>query len=233
MLKEPIKIQNIPAILWGETSDKIIIAIHGAESNKEDKPIELVANLAVQKGYQIISFDLPEHGQRKNDKTLCKVQNCIKELQLILQYAKEHAKHISVFANSIGAYFSLMSFQNDTLDKVLFLSPIVNMERLIENIMAWFQISSEQLKAKQIITTPMNQTLYWDYYCFVKEHPILKWNHPTKILYGSEDELCEFDIISGFTDRFNCTLTVAEGYKHYFHTAKQMALFSRWLESIL
>lgn len=66
MKKEFFKINNIPAVLWGETSEKIIIAVHGNMSHKEDIPIEILAEIGNQKNYQILSFDLPEHGERKN-----------------------------------------------------------------------------------------------------------------------------------------------------------------------
>ena len=34
MMKRAITINNIPAIIWGDDSDRVIIAIHGNQSNK-------------------------------------------------------------------------------------------------------------------------------------------------------------------------------------------------------
>ena len=42
MFKERFKINNIPAILWGEKSEKLFIAVHGNMSNKEDAVIERI-----------------------------------------------------------------------------------------------------------------------------------------------------------------------------------------------
>lgn len=84
-----------------------------------------------------------------------------------------------LFANSIGAYFSLLAYLDEPLEKVFFLSPVVNMQRIIENMMIAFSITEEQLEQQRIISTPIGQYLYWDYYCFVKEHPIIKWSVPT------------------------------------------------------
>lgn len=75
MIKENISINNIPAILWGEKSPKLFIAVHGNMSAKDDVPIALLAEEAIPSGYQVLSFDLPEHGDRKAEPVLCKVQN--------------------------------------------------------------------------------------------------------------------------------------------------------------
>lgn len=74
----------------------------------------------------------------------------------------------------------------------LFFSPIVNMERIISNMMEGFQVNEERLKAECEIQLSIGQTLEWNYYYYVKENPIcFEWNVPTSILYGSDDNLSE------------------------------------------
>lgn len=92
MIKNNFKISNIPAVLWGDKSKKVFIAVHGNMSNKEDVVIQKLAEEANQNGYQVLSFDLPEHGERTNDNTLCKVQVCVSELSIIMNYAKNIGK---------------------------------------------------------------------------------------------------------------------------------------------
>ncbi|MBC3900658.1 alpha/beta hydrolase [Acetobacterium malicum] len=231
MIKQKLTIDGIPAIIWGENSPKVFIAVHGNMSNKSDEVIVILAEKASQLGYQVLSFDLPEHGERKNDPTPCKVQNCVKDLAAIMECAKTKWDEISLFACSMGAYFSLLAYKDDDLSQCLFLSPVVDMERIINNMMSWFSISAAQLQAEKEVATPIGQVLYWDYYCYVKEHPINSWNKPTAILYGSDDDLCEFDTVSNFAHQFNCELTVMEHGEHYFHTEEQLAFFSRWIEN--
>ncbi|NFF82487.1 alpha/beta hydrolase [Clostridium botulinum] len=230
MFKDKFKISNIPTILWGEKSEKIFIAVHGNMSNKEDVVIEILAKEAIKKGYQVLSFDLPEHGERKNESTPCKVQYCVSDLSVIMNYVKEHWKEVSLFACSMGAYFSLLAYKNNMIKKALFLSPVVNMERIIENMMMWFNITSERLKKEFTIETPIDQKLYWDYYCYVKENPINKWSIDTNILYGAKDELCEFEIINYFAKKYCCELEVMDTGEHYFHTKEQLDVFQQWLQ---
>lgn len=229
MNKINLKIEGIPAILWGESSEKLFIAIHGNMSSKDDKVIEILAEEAVDKGYQVLSFDLPEHGDRKGEDYLCKVQNCVSDLNSIIEYGQSISGNISLFACSMGSYFSLLAYRDLPLEQCLFLSPILNMERIIDNMMAWFNISEERLKTEKVIETPIGQTLYWDYYCYVKSNPIEAWNKPTAILYGSDDNLSEFNVVSEFVKRYHCKLNVLEHGEHYFHTNEQLNCFRQWL----
>lgn len=180
--------------MWGEDSTKVVIAVHGNLSSKADIPIRILAEEAVPLGYQVLSFDLPEHGDRKDDPILCKAQNCVLDLK----------------------------------------KAVVDMQRLIQNMMKWFGVTKEQLHGEKEISTPMGQKLYWDYYQYVMENPIMKWNAPTSILYGKKDELCEYDVVSSFCSRFNCSLTISDITEHYFHTKEDLTIYREWLrQSIL
>lgn len=233
MKRHNFAIENIPAILWGDKSEKLLIAVHGNMSNKADDAIVVLAEEATAVGYQVLSFDLPQHGERKDESYHCDVQTCVQDLRTVLTYARSVSDSISVFGCSMGAYFCLLEYWREPLNQSLFLSPVVNMERIISNMMAWFNISENRLKAEKEILTPIGQVLYWDYYCYVKEHPIATWNTPTSILYGSADNLCEFDVVSRFARRFNCNLQVMENGEHYFHTQEQLQYFRQWLKKHL
>lgn len=229
-----IKINNIPSIIWGEKSSKVFIAIHGNMSNKEDKVIEILANKATNKGYQLISFDLPEHGERKIDTNyLCKVQNCVNDLKQIIEYAKVNYNEINIWACSIGAYFSLLAYKDEDLKQCLFLSPVVNMKIIIENMMLWSNTTEKELNEKQEIKTDFGQTLYWDYYLYVKENPITNWNKKTYILYGNKDNMQNESIIKDFSNEFNCDLTILKNGEHYFYTEEQLNFYNDWLDKII
>ena len=230
MFKQKLLIETIPTILWGERSSHLFIVVHGSQSNKEDDAIATFAECAESKGYQALSFDLPDHGERKAENVPCKVQNAIQDLKTIMRFARETTNSISLFACSMGAYFSLLAYNDIALRQALFLAPLVDMERMILNMMTWFNISTEKLEAEQEITTPIGQTLYWDYYCYVREHPITKWNVPTAILYGAKDETVEFDTVEAFAKRFHADLQLMEQGEHYFHTEEQLSFFRQWCE---
>lgn len=231
MVKISLKIEGIPAILWGEPSSKLFIAVHGNMSSKDDAAIRIFAEEGIAKGYQVLSFDLPEHGERKEEDYLCKVQNCVSDLKTIVDYAQQNiSTNIGVFACSMGAYFSLLAYKDLPIEQCLFLSPILDMKRIINNMMKWFNVTEERLELEKEIETPIGQKLYWDYYCYVKAHPINVWEKPTAILYGSDDNLVEFAVVASFVERYHCNLDVLEHGEHYFHTAEQLNYFRKWLK---
>jgi predicted alpha/beta-fold hydrolase len=221
------KIEYIPTILWGPESDDLFIAAHGDKSNKSDEVIRILAEEAIPKGYQVLSFDLPEHGERKEAPRLCNAQNCVEDLSKVLNHAYSYSKNISLFGCSIGAYFSMLAYKDEQIKKALFLSPVVDMKRIINNIMTWFDVNEDRLKKERKIATPV-KTLYWDYYQYVLSHPV-EWNKKTALLYGSNDNFCEFDFVSDFAKRTHAEMTILENGEHYFHTEKQLVFFREWL----
>ncbi|MEN6391581.1 MAG: alpha/beta hydrolase [Syntrophomonas sp.] len=238
MEKKHLYISNkniaIPAILWGKPGAKLLIEVHGNFSNKEDTVISMMAQKAVAEGYQALSFDLPRHGERVCEDYECIPQNCVSDLIEVYKYARSIASEISVFACSIGAYFSLLAYHEFDIRQSLFLSPVVNMERIICNMMEGFEISDERLKTEKKIQLPIGQTLDWDYYCYVQNNPInFDWKIPTAILYGSNDNLSEWEDISAFASRHQAAVRILENGEHYFHTENQLQVFGVWVEENL
>ena len=229
-----IKINNIPSIVWGENSDKVFIAIHGNMSDKEDEIIKILANDIVSKDYSLISFDLPEHGERKENKEyLCKVQNCVKDLKIIMDYAKANYNRINIFACSMGVYFSLLAYKNEKIDLCLFLSPVVNMKYIIDNMMSLCSVNEKELEERQEIKTDFGQTLYWDYYLYVKNNPIKTWYKKTFILYGDKDNMQSEKLIKEFSIKNDINLNILENGGHFFHTKEELKYYSNWINNIV
>lgn len=225
---------EIPCTLWGKSSNKLFIAVHGDLSHKEDTVIRILAENATSKGYQVLSFDLPEHGSRSDNNYKCNPQNSISDLTAIYNYAKKLSSDIYLFACSIGVYFSILAYSEYNIKKGFFLSPILNMEQIIQNMMIGFHISEQQLKSEKQILLPIGKTLDWDYYMYAKEHPItLNRMFPSKILVGSKDTVSEREDIKAFSKQYNAEFLVFQGGEHYFHTPEQLMFFERWLSNNL
>ena len=105
-----------------------------------------------------------------------------------------------------------------------------NMENLITNMMIWSNVREEKLRNEKEISTDFGETLSWEYLCYVRKHPI-KWNIPTCILYGANDNLTSIKTVSGFAEQIGAVLTVMNDGEHWFHTDKQMEFLDNWIKN--
>lgn len=145
---------------------------------------------------------------------------------------KEEYDSVILTANSIGAFFSMNAHIDTLIERAFFISPIVDMERLITDMMAWANVTQEELKQRGVIATSFGEDLSWEYLCYVREHPI-KWDCPTAILYGGRDSLTAYDTILSFAEQHNAALNVMEDGEHWFRTKEQMDFLDRWIKDSL
>lgn len=153
-----------------------------------------------------------------------------KEIHAAIAKLKTEYRSVILIANSVGAFFSMNADIDGMIEKAYFISPIVDMERLIINMMAGSNVTETELRTRGVIPTSFGEDLSWEYLCYVREHP-LTWNAPTAILYGSLDQLTSYDTIAAFARRHHATLTVMQNGEHWFHTDEQMCFLDEWIQS--
>lgn len=142
--------------------------------------------------------------------------------------AETHSS-VTLIANSIGAFFAMSALADRRIEKAYFISPIVDMETLISDMMAWAGVTENELREKKEIKTAFGETLSWDYLCYVRSNPI-RWGVPTHILYGEQDTLTAFSTVSSFAEATGASLDVMQGGEHWFHTPQQMAFLDEWIK---
>ena len=138
---------------------------------------------------------------------------------------------VILIANSIGAFLSMNALPNKRIEKAYFISPIVNMEKLIADMMMWANVTENELRSKKEIQTDFGETLSCEYQRYVREHPIV-WTVPTHILYGEKDNLTSYETVFEFASQVNATLTVMKNAEHWFHTEEQMKFLDKWICSL-
>lgn len=143
-------------------------------------------------------------------------------------YAKAYDS-ITLIANSIGAYFAMISLAEKNITHALFISPIVDMEKLISSIMKQSNITEDELESKKKMNTKFGEILSWEYLSHVKNHPI-RWNVPTSILYGEKDNLTSKESITKFSEQISADLTIMEDGEHWFHTDEQLNFLDTWVK---
>lgn len=192
----------------------IIIYVHGKGGSAE----EAEHYKRLFPNYEVIGFDY-------HAKTPWEAKE---EFPQFFTERRKRCDSLMLLANSIGAFFSMSSLDESLVDTARFISPVVDMENLISNLMMRSNVTEQELAKKLEISTNFGETLSWNYLTYVREHPVL-WNVPTRILYGEHDNLTSTEIMSAFAKRIGAELTVMSGGEHWFHTEEQMRFLDDWI----
>jgi len=191
-----------------------VVYIHGKGGNAE----ESAHYQALFSDSNVIGFDY--HSQAPWE-----ARN---EFSSFFKELREEYDSLVIVANSIGAFFAMNSLDSILIDKAFFISPIVNMEKLILDMMTWSGVDERRLQQEGIIETAFGETLSMEYLTWVRENPV-SWDIPTAILYGSRDNLQAFDTIRAFAVQTGAKLTIMENGEHWFHTDEQMTFLDNWI----
>lgn len=131
-------------------------------------------------------------------------------------------------AHSMGAFLALSSLGKRHVDEAYLVSPIVDMEKLIRDMMARAGVTEEELSKRLEIETGFGERLSWKYLCYVRDNPI-RWGVPTHILCGEGDDLTPVETTSAFAGQIGADLSVMRGGEHWFHTREQLRFLDAWL----
>ncbi len=253
MNKTHIKIETgstvIPAVWWGDEREKVIIATHGNMSNKEDLDITALAEVAVSKGYGVLSYDQPQHGNRRGDSYLCIPHHCKNDLLAVYEHAKAQSEKISMFSVSMGAFYTMLAYPDlKGVERIMFLAPILNAIRMVEGLQAVLGISDEYLNQVGTIyltdeqrhkvgeiPLPKGQTVDWDYKQYVLRHAVdsLEPHCGIDIVYGVHDAMSKSGEAEEFVTRYGGTVSYLDDCEHYFHDREQLQKMSEWLREKL
>ena len=124
----------------------------------------------------------------------------------------------------------MLALAGQPVDSCLFVSPVVDMENLIQNMMTWAGVTEERLEREREIPTDFGQTLSWEYLSYVRRHPVHALSARTHILYGDRDDLVPQPVVERFAQREGAALTVYPGGEPWFHTPEQVDVMGQWEE---
>lgn len=193
---------------------KAVVYIHGKGGNAE----EAEHYKELFPGAEVIGFDY-----------LSKTPwEAVNEFPAFFDTLQKEFDSVVIVANSIGAFFAMNALNDAKIEKAYFISPVVNMEKLISDMMRWVGVTERELSEKGTIETAFGETLSMEYLTWVRKHPVF-WNIQTSILYGRNDNLQSIETITRFAEDTGSDLTVMENGEHWFHTKEQLAFLDQWI----
>ena len=139
---------------------------------------------------------------------------------------------IYLIDNSIGAYFSLISLTDMPIEKAMLISPIIDMESIILNMMKCENITEDRLMSEKEIETSFGESLSWEYLSYVRRNNI-HWDIPTNILFADNDNMTSVDTMTNFANKINANLTTMKDGEHWFHTDEQMKFLDDWFKEMI
>lgn len=126
-----------------------------------------------------------------------------KEFSSFFEVHSQVYDSVTLIANSIGAFFSMSALTKKQVAQAILISPVVNMEKLIVDMMMWANVTEEELRIKKEIPTE----------------------------FGEKDNLTSIETISEFAERIGASLTVMKDGEHWFHTEEQMEFLDDWIRN--
>lgn len=123
-------IGSVPSKLYrAEVPRGTVVAVHGFGGSKESGAIERLAQFVCDKGLNVLTFDLPAHGERTETAAELSVEKCIEDLLAAERYAKELGGELYAFATSFGGMCMLHRLErfSDGYRKVVLRVPAVDM----------------------------------------------------------------------------------------------------------
>lgn len=197
---------------------KLVIYIHGKGGTAEESE----HYIPLFKGYDVVGFDY---------KALTPWE-AREEFPAFVDPLYGKYESIILVASSIGAYYAMHALADRQFEKAFLISPVVDMEKLISDMMTWAGVAEDELRKKKEIPTAFGETLSWEYWSYAKAHPIT-WQVPTYVLYGEKDTLISFGSVSAFVEQTGAALTVMKNGEHWFHTDEQMDFLDLWIKQSL
>lgn len=218
--------------LTDEDIDQIDLMIDEAKRPKHDDCIVYIhglhGNEAESRFYSFLLDKMDVIGLDYKDGNPWEIKD-----HIIQEFAEIHRKYKRVFvvANSIGAFYAYTYLSQFRIEEAFFISPLVNMKKIIEKMMRKNHISLATLKQEQIIILEDGQKLSYEFYMSLIEAD--HWRVKTHVLYGEKDKLVDQDSLIHFLATHQATLTVMKNAGHYFHTPSQLRCIKKWVHEYL
>ena len=198
----------------------IIIAVHGFSSSKNSFINRQIAPLLRENNIGMVCFDLPGHGDRKNE--LLKVDTCLNSIKEIEDYVRSiYHGPISLTGKSFGGFLLLRYLENNQIKyfKTILMAPALEQYKIGRH--------NEDEEGKDLILSLENGknfiregmevdvSVLKDFFKFdIFNH--LDIENDVKLIYGTKDVTVSNENIKKMANLKNWELFSVDGADHFY-----------------
>ena len=129
---------DISCMEWTcEQEQAVLVCLHGFAGDKYSSVIEALAEALVRKSVRVITFDWPGHGSSPVEGDNLTMENCLSDLQSVIQTIQSGVRPVYLFATSYGGYLGLhyIARHPGIFSKVALRSPALNMPETYRSLL--------------------------------------------------------------------------------------------------
>lgn len=217
-------LSGLPAVIYGEKTDRALFYVHGKYGCKEEAGG--IAALLCPAGYTVLAVDLPAKGD-------CLPWEICPVLDEIIASLRGECSFLALLGVSIGAYFTLLTASVSLADRLLLLSPVVDMVSLIGGMMEEAGIGEEELKEKRTVVSKNGDLLSYDYLIYAREHAEYALPPFVSVLTAENDPLAPPEKAKAFAEKYGAYRVQYPGGEHWFHTEEELRARDLWIRDSL
>ena len=123
---------DISCMEWTcERECAVLVCLHGFAGDKYSSVIRALAETQTLKSVRVITFDWPGHGKSPADGKNLTIENCMLDLDSVIQEIRKGNQPVYLFATSFGGFVGLnyIDLHPSTFSKVVLRSPALNMPK--------------------------------------------------------------------------------------------------------
>lgn len=129
---------DISCMEWPcEQERAVLVCLHGFAGDKYSSVIQALAEALVSKSIRVITFDWPGHGKSPVDGSSLTIENCLLDLETVIQEIQPTDGPIYLFATSFGGFVGLnyLAIHPSVFSKVVLRSPALNMPKTFHDFL--------------------------------------------------------------------------------------------------
>lgn len=143
------------------------------------------------------------------------------QVEFPLYFRQFGNEKVCVIAESIGAYFAMISLDSSLVGRAYFISPVADMEKVILKTLSSDGYSEKDLFERKTITCQNSIVLSYDDLSFIRSITV-PWDVRTSVLYGERDNLQSIDDIR---KRFD-DICIVKDHGHWFEDTEEI---DKWI----